>query len=284
MYLKDFKTTISFLNSSNPRIAFFKLFCLAAGVCPHKFGLDMDVRWNSTYLMLNHILPYKDAFSVFIHTNYRGASGTLLTPDHWYVAEYILQFLEQIYLSTISISGIYYPTAPLMMHVIIEIVDHLNQFENDSLPRDVIVTMKTKFLKYWLNIPMLYSFAFILDPRAKLTDFNSALQVLSELLNYDYFTYYNEVKGELVNMFTKYESKIGFLRLQRPSQPSAAPGKQHSSWNRIFHDAAAPGLAFVPSSSSRPRSASCAVSELSSYLDSDSLNQYDESFSVFNWW
>jgi hypothetical protein len=49
----------------------------------------------------------------------------------------------------------------LMMHVIIEIADYLNQFKNDSMLRDVIVLMKIKFLKYWLNIPMLYSFAFI---------------------------------------------------------------------------------------------------------------------------
>jgi hypothetical protein len=103
-----------------------------------------------------------------------------------------------------------------MMHVIIEIAYHLNQFENNSLLRDVIVPMKTKFLKYWLNKPLLYSFAFILDPRAKLTGFNSALQVLSKLLNHDYSTYYNKVKGELGNMFAKYESKFGSLRLQRP--------------------------------------------------------------------
>jgi hypothetical protein len=144
MYLEDFRITISFLNSSNQCITSFKSFCLAARVRPRKFGLDMDVRWNSTYLMFKHILPYKDTFSMFIHTNYRGASGTLLTPDHWYVVEYILQFLEQFYLSTLSLSDIYYPTAPLMMHVIIEIADHLNQFEIDSLLRDVIVPMKNK--------------------------------------------------------------------------------------------------------------------------------------------
>jgi hypothetical protein len=44
----------------------------------------------------------------------------------------------------------------------------------------------------------------------------------------------------------------------------------------------APGPASVPSC--RPGPTSCDVSELSTYLDSDSLNQYDESFSVLNWW
>jgi hypothetical protein len=72
----------------------------------------------------------------------------LLTPNHWYVVEHILQFLEQFYLSTISLSGIYYQTTPLMMNAIIEIADHLNQFKNDSLLRDIIVPMKTKFLNY----------------------------------------------------------------------------------------------------------------------------------------
>jgi hypothetical protein len=220
----------------------------------------MDVRWNSTDLMLKHLFPYKDTFSMFIHTNYMG--DTLLTPDHWYIVEHILQFLEQFYLSTVSLSGIYYPTAPLMMHVIIEIADHLNQFENDSLLRDVIVPMKTKFLKYWLNIPLLYSFAFILNPRAKLTGFNSALQVLSKLLNHDYSTYYNEARTELANLFAKYDSKFGSLRLSRPSQPSAATGKKPCPWNRIFCGVGVPGPASVPSA--RPSPASCVVSELSS--------------------
>ena len=61
-YTEDFRTAINLLNSSNQRIALFKNFCIAKGVRPRKFGLDMDVRWNATYLMLKHLLPYKDVF------------------------------------------------------------------------------------------------------------------------------------------------------------------------------------------------------------------------------
>jgi hypothetical protein len=49
----------------------------------------------------------------------------------------MLKFLGLFYISTVSLSGVYYPTSPLMMHAIIEIVDHLNQFENDDILRDV---------------------------------------------------------------------------------------------------------------------------------------------------
>jgi hypothetical protein len=45
------------MNSSNQRIDAYKSCCMASGIRPRKFGLDMDVRRNSTYLMLKHMLP-----------------------------------------------------------------------------------------------------------------------------------------------------------------------------------------------------------------------------------
>jgi hypothetical protein len=90
---------------------------------------------------------------VFIDTHYK-VKKNLLTSDHWYISEHVLEFLELFYLSTISPSGVYYPTSPLMMHAVIEIAAHLNCFENDSKLRQVIVPMKSKFLKHWEKIPL----------------------------------------------------------------------------------------------------------------------------------
>jgi hypothetical protein len=74
-YIEAFRTAISFLNSSNQCIAAYKSYCIAMGVRPKNFGLDMDVRWNSTYLMLKHLVPYKSIFSVFMDTHYKQAMG-----------------------------------------------------------------------------------------------------------------------------------------------------------------------------------------------------------------
>ena len=46
---------------------------------PQLFALDMDVRWNSTYLMLKHLLPYRQVFIVFINSNY---GSSLLSTNH----------------------------------------------------------------------------------------------------------------------------------------------------------------------------------------------------------
>jgi hypothetical protein len=43
---------------------------MAKGVRPQKFGLDMDVTWDATYLMLKHLIPHRSMFSVFINSHY----------------------------------------------------------------------------------------------------------------------------------------------------------------------------------------------------------------------
>jgi hypothetical protein len=77
-YIEAFRTAISFLDSSNKCITAYKSYCIAMGVRARKFGLDMDVRWNSTYLMLKHLVPYKCTFSVFMDTHYKQTMRQLL--------------------------------------------------------------------------------------------------------------------------------------------------------------------------------------------------------------
>jgi hypothetical protein len=171
-YIEDFRTAINFLNSSNQRIAMFKNYCEAKGMRPRKFGLDMDVRWNAIYLMLKHLVPYKEVFSVFINSNY---GSELLSPAHWHVAGKVLEFLKIFYDYTVTLSGIYYPTSPLVLHHVLEIATHLHACERDVNLRHFVYPMQLKFLKYWADIPLLYSFAFILDPRVKLRGMQSVL-------------------------------------------------------------------------------------------------------------
>jgi hypothetical protein len=125
----------------------------------------------------------------------------LLIEQHWYVAEKIFEFLEQFYDSTIILSSVYYPTSPLILHHILEIASHLNNYENDRDLRNVVTPMKDNFLQYWCDIPMLYAFAFILDPRAKMKGFSNVLRLLSHLNCNDYCCYLTEVRAELCVVF-----------------------------------------------------------------------------------
>ena len=91
---------------------------------------------------------------------------------------------------------------------ILEIASHLHACEKDQNLRVIVYPMKLKFLKYWQDIPLLYSYAFILDPRAKMRGFFNVLQLLGEYTSFEYSSYYADVKTELYKLFNKYESKF----------------------------------------------------------------------------
>jgi hypothetical protein len=45
-------------------------------------------------------------------------------------------------------SGVYYPTSPLVIHHILEFASHLHEHEHDTNLSVVVVPMKAKFMKY----------------------------------------------------------------------------------------------------------------------------------------
>jgi hypothetical protein len=98
--------------------------------------------------------------------------------------------------------------------------------ERDVNLRPVVFPMQLKFLKYWSDIPMLYSYAFILDPRAKMRGFFNVLHLLGDFTECEYNTYYTDFKNELYKMFTKYQTKFGAIMAQRVAQPSIHTGKK----------------------------------------------------------
>jgi hypothetical protein len=191
-------------------------------------------------------------------------------------------FLELFYDCTVVLSGVYYPTAPLVLHHMVEIAEHLQKAERDENFRAIASPMRRKMLKYWEQIPLLYSFAFILDPRAKIKGFYNALELLGQANNCSYSLYYADVKAQLTRLFNKYVDKFGGVaRSQRTVQPTSHAGKRKQVWGRIFGGpGASPGC--TPSSSSTPSPS--AVSELTAYMDSDPVTFQDANFDILLWW
>lgn len=124
---ETFSTIVSFLNSSNQRIVAYKSYYITTGVRPIKFGLDMDARWNSTYLMLKHLFPRKATLSTFIQDQYHRIEDVpfLLTNDHQAMSKKVLDFLKCFMIQRVALFGIQYPTPRLMIHHLIKIAIHL---------------------------------------------------------------------------------------------------------------------------------------------------------------
>jgi hypothetical protein len=50
-------------------------------------------------------------------------------------------------MTTVSLSGVYYLTSPLVLHHILEIASYLHACERDQNLRPIVAPMKLKFLK-----------------------------------------------------------------------------------------------------------------------------------------
>jgi hypothetical protein len=159
--------------------------------------------------------------------------------------------------------------------------------------------MINKYNKYWRDIPLLYSFAFILDPRAKMKGFNRVLRRLGNLTGTDYTTYQLGTRARLTNVYTKYEEKYEVVRLRRTVPPNLS-GKRRSAWDEIYDDddigGSASSMHPLAATLSMARDTSAIVllhaasssasnaSELVSYLNCDTVNQLNDDFNILNWW
>jgi hypothetical protein len=147
--------------------------------------------------------------------------------------------------------------------------------------------MKLKYLKYWKDIPLLYSFTFFPDPRGKMRGLFNVLTIMQEKTGFDYSSYYGIVKTKIFKLFNKYEEMFGAAWSQRrAAQPTSIIGKTKEAWGRIFGGPGASGVvgpspAFAPSPSLSAFAAAC---ELSAYLDSDNVTAYENDFDLFLWW
>jgi hypothetical protein len=60
--------------------------------------------------------------------------------------------------------------------------------------------MELKYLKYLKNVPFLYAFAHIFDPRAKMSMLATVLSQLSYVVNVSYDQYIMEVKDKFAKL------------------------------------------------------------------------------------
>jgi hypothetical protein len=81
---------------------------------------------------------------------------------------------------------------------------------------------------------MLYSFAFILDPRGKLKGFSRVLRLVGKLIGVDYSSYLTKVRAQLNIIYKRYDDKFGAAK--RKACPHAPTDKKNSAWDDIFAD------------------------------------------------
>ncbi|XP_057734179.1 zinc finger BED domain-containing protein RICESLEEPER 2-like [Arachis stenosperma] len=173
------RDAVKYVRSSNSRLTRFKA-CIAQENIPHKslVCIDVETRWNSTYLMLVAALKHQKVFELlemqdkkFVEELNKGRG--IPSIQDWDYAKSVLPFLEIFYDATLRISGSSYVTSNLYMKEVFALGRRIQQYRDyDDLSISLMASkMKAKYNKYWGNaktINMLLLIAVVLDPCHKL--------------------------------------------------------------------------------------------------------------------
>ncbi|GKD56045.1 zinc finger BED domain-containing protein RICESLEEPER 2-like protein [Tanacetum coccineum] len=128
---------------------------------------DVDTRWNSTFEMFESGLKQKMTL-VYFHeylVTKNGRRFKKFPDEYWVLIESLNPLLEVFQNATVILSGVYYPTSPLVLQQIFFINCKLSDLELEGGVLSCMVQpMKKKLKKYFENIPSIITCAAALNP------------------------------------------------------------------------------------------------------------------------
>jgi hypothetical protein len=235
-----------------------------------KIGLDCKTRWNSTFNMLNIVLPYKPAFirSSRVDNQYT----CLPSEDEWTFAEEVVERLKLFYDITKLFSRTDYVTANIYFARITKIRKQIMQWSicGNPLVEEMLATMIEKFDKYWTDIQGLMGIATILDPRCKTIVLLINYEELLGVRGRECEDKVIEVKNLLAELMSEYHVVEDVEGNNEASSPSMADDDDFLS------DISARTASLRPTSMGFK-------SELDRYLDEELVTD-SKNFNVLDWW
>lgn len=167
--IENVRDSVAFWTATPKRVEKFEEACKQLKITySKKLGLDCPTRWNSTFLMLQTALMYKDVFARLFQRESQYKS--LPTQVEWENAKEICKRLEVFHRVTELFSGTKYPTANFYFPKVCEIKLALNEWMDCSnhIVSSMAFKMIQKFDEYWGVIHQLMGVATVLDPRCKM--------------------------------------------------------------------------------------------------------------------
>ncbi|MBA0555104.1 hypothetical protein Golob_014162, partial [Gossypium lobatum] len=268
--LQKIRGTVRYVKSSQSIQGKFKEMVLQTGINSQKnLVLDCPIRWNSTYLMLETAIEYRNAFCQLPELDLELA----LSDEEWEWASSITGYLK-LFVEIINVfSSNKCPTAniyfPEICHVHIQLIDWCKS--PDSFLSSLAAKMKAKFDKYWSKCSLSLAVAAILDPRFKM-----------KLVEY----YYSQIYGS-----------TALERIKEVSDGLKELFNTYSICSTLMDQGSALPLGSLPSSSNDGRDrlkgfdkflhetsqSQTAISDLEKYLD-EPVFPRNCNFNILNWW
>lgn len=240
-------------------------------------AIDCTTRWNSTYLMLDTAIPYRNVFSrlKLKETQYKCCPSD----DDWIVAEDICERLAIFYKTTLLFSGTNYPTANLFFSEVCNMKLILDDWYlcGNEVVENMANKMIEKYEKYWNESHGFLAVAVVLDPRFKLS-----------LIKYYYIKLFGQrgpemverVKSSCYDLLTLYEGKMKKKKNDSESTLASKSSSISLSSRGVSHSLSDYEI-FL--SQEKKGKVSHVKSELDNYLEEEQLFRSEE-FDILAYW
>ncbi|GJQ96003.1 zinc finger BED domain-containing protein RICESLEEPER 2-like protein [Tanacetum coccineum] len=203
---------------------------------------DVDTRWNSTFEMFESGLKQKTTLAYFhdILVNKNGRRFKKFPVEYWVMIEMLNPLLEVFQNATVILSGVYYPTSPLVLQQIFFISCKLSDLELEGgLLSCMVKPMKKKLRKYFENMPPIITCSAALNPCFNVSGVDYLIENISRDLEFqdDGFAtrsldWFHESFQGLYNM---YYTKYGTNHTQSTSGGGSSSGVSRDPYARLLH-------------------------------------------------
>jgi len=131
-----------------------------------------------------------------------------------------MQFLQLLYSMTHCFSSVYNPCSQSFLSNACLLAQLFNEHRYENDYDQYLPSMEEKWRKYYTNIPLIYIFASILDPRQKYDGTFLLLDIYFQcmLLNDDADSFKTNVTNQFFELYRVYEFKYGSVSRFAPAQ------------------------------------------------------------------
>ncbi|KZV58400.1 hypothetical protein F511_29755, partial [Dorcoceras hygrometricum] len=283
-YIKPIRSAIHYLWTHPQVMKQWGKFCKLNDMRAKWFARDVPTRWNSMYKLLLSTFEYKDLLCGFFGKIVQ-SSNIYLYSNQWNICTTICEILKVFNDATDQLSGVYYPTCHLVVTHLCNVAcifsEHLNS--NDPALIECIISMKTKWEKYYFNIPDIFLCAIVLDPRLKLdgldellTLYYDSLDPITDACPYSFMIILS-VRNSLTEIYTEYNEKYGSKVATQAQQhtTSSSTTSRLSKAQNLIRDRR-----------KRSRESSSSNLELENYLTTtfEFSAAAEDMFDILRWW
>ncbi|KAK1419827.1 hypothetical protein QVD17_29191 [Tagetes erecta] len=252
---------------------------------------DVPNRWNSTWGMFNSALRQRDTLHVFHNHLVERGRAIPYPVEGWECIKDVTEFLKVFKDATTFLSGVYYPTSPLVLNQLFLMANKLNEFQTkNEMFIAMVAPMLAKFKKYFAELPPVFTCAAAFNPCLNVPGVETLIdEITSDLgLAIDDPTFSQKTKDifhkSLQNMFDVYLSKYGSTSNIHASSSGSGSGSSSSSRRNPMLNL----YNTLRNENTKRQRGNTPSSELGRYSGTDFLSTMTpeefESFDLLAWW